>query len=207
LGCFLFVEELVLKGDDKILGNILVELDVHNGLLEALGIEWRGNKYGKKLDYLGLLFRCTFCHRTGHLRKDCHGIVTDEESKSPLLRKVDHEDSPMEDPTRSGEGTLSKDEVLITNMMDSAIGKLNHLCPSFFSTIPALELVRLNISLAHPKMVKFASTTPESPIKESEREGDHYGCDGSTGLEAFDQSINITHDCIGDMRILPDVAR
>jgi hypothetical protein len=64
---FLFVEDSVLKGVDRRMGKILVELDVHNGLLEALDIEWRGNIYSQKLDYLGLPFHCTFCRRTGHL--------------------------------------------------------------------------------------------------------------------------------------------
>jgi hypothetical protein len=44
------------KGRRQRMGKILVEMDVHNGLLEGLDIEWRGKTYGQKLDYMGLPF-------------------------------------------------------------------------------------------------------------------------------------------------------
>jgi len=76
LGRFMFVENSVLKGGDRRMGKILVEMDVHNGLLEGLDIEWRGKTCGQKLDYLGIPFQCTICRRTRHLRKDCQGTVS-----------------------------------------------------------------------------------------------------------------------------------
>jgi hypothetical protein len=205
LGHFLFVEDSVLKGADRRMGKILVELDIHNGLLEALDIEWRGNIYGQKLDYLGLLFRCTFCRRTGHLHKDCQGIVSDEESESSMLRKATYSDSPVEDPSWSGEGTSSEEEVMNTVVIDSDLGKLKHLCPSFFSTLSASEIVRLNLSMASPKVDISANTTPKSPIRELEREGDNIVLVGSTVLGVSDQSNNTPQDCIGDLGVLPVV--
>jgi hypothetical protein len=50
---------------------ILVEVDIHGGLLENLEIDWRGFIYTQRMDYLGVPFRCSRCRQTGHLKKDC----------------------------------------------------------------------------------------------------------------------------------------
>jgi hypothetical protein len=67
---------------------ILVEVDVHVGLLEVLEIEWWGLLFVQRLDYLGIPFRCTICRRTGHLRKECtniFGSLVDDDSSDELL--------------------------------------------------------------------------------------------------------------------------
>jgi hypothetical protein len=69
------------------MGKLLVEIDIHSGLLESLEIDWRGHTMSQRLDYLGISFRCSFCRRTGHLRRDCQGSVEEEESEDSMLRK------------------------------------------------------------------------------------------------------------------------
>jgi len=58
LGRFISVDPKTLAGPDNKLARILVELDIHEGLLETLDIDWRGNVTRHKLDYLDISFRC-----------------------------------------------------------------------------------------------------------------------------------------------------
>jgi hypothetical protein len=71
LGRFLAVDEKALQARDKRLCRVLVEIDIHAGLLEMIELEWRGMIRSQTLDYLGVSFRCTVCRQTGHLRRDC----------------------------------------------------------------------------------------------------------------------------------------
>jgi hypothetical protein len=43
LGHFIYVDSKILIGPDKKLARILVEIDIHEGLLETLDIYWRGH--------------------------------------------------------------------------------------------------------------------------------------------------------------------
>jgi hypothetical protein len=69
LGRFIKVDEQSLNAPDRRMGKVLVELDIHSGLLESLEIDWRGHTLSQKLDYLGIPFRCSFCRRTRPLEK------------------------------------------------------------------------------------------------------------------------------------------
>jgi hypothetical protein len=88
LGRFIKVDELSLSTPDKRLAKVLVEVDIHVGLLEALEIDWRGYILGQRLDYLGVPFRCSLCRRTGHLRRDCQGTMEEEDSEVTMLKKT-----------------------------------------------------------------------------------------------------------------------
>jgi hypothetical protein len=59
LGHFIRVDEDVLRSTDKCMARILVEVDMHVGLLESLEIDWRGHLFDQRLDYLGVPFRCS----------------------------------------------------------------------------------------------------------------------------------------------------
>jgi len=52
------------------MAKVLVEVDIHVGLLESLEIEWRGHIHVQRLDYLRIHFRCNLCKQPEHLRKD-----------------------------------------------------------------------------------------------------------------------------------------
>jgi hypothetical protein len=67
------VDEQALGTPDRKLGWVLVEVDIHSGLLETLEIQWRDQLFSHRLDYLGLPFRCTRCHKTGHLKNTYPG--------------------------------------------------------------------------------------------------------------------------------------
>jgi hypothetical protein len=88
IGRFLNIDETTLRSPDKRMAKVLVEVDVHAGLLEVLEIEWQGLLFVQHLDYLGLPFRCTICRQTGHLRKECPNIfssLVDDDSSDELL--------------------------------------------------------------------------------------------------------------------------
>ena len=69
------------------MGRVLVEMDIHGGLPEVLGIEWRGRHLSQRLDYLGVPFCCSHCRCTGHLRRDCIGKGADEKLEDTCLQK------------------------------------------------------------------------------------------------------------------------
>jgi hypothetical protein len=50
------VDEQALGAPDRKMGRILVEVDIHSGLLETLEIQWRDQLYTQRLDYMGLPF-------------------------------------------------------------------------------------------------------------------------------------------------------
>jgi hypothetical protein len=69
LGRFICVDSKMLTGSDKKLARILVEIDIHEGLLETLDIDWRGHLTRQKLDYLGVPFRCSLLQTNEPLEK------------------------------------------------------------------------------------------------------------------------------------------
>jgi hypothetical protein len=95
LGSFVSLDDSVMKAPSRKMGKILVEINIHEGLPEVMEIDWRGRRYVQKLDYLGIPFRCSYCHETGHLRKTCKGRVEEEISENTALhrdwREIDEE--------------------------------------------------------------------------------------------------------------------
>jgi hypothetical protein len=60
-GRFIKVNETALKVQDKRMAKVLVEVDIHAGLLESLKIEWQGHILVQRLDYFEIPFQCTLC--------------------------------------------------------------------------------------------------------------------------------------------------
>jgi hypothetical protein len=73
LGKTITVDTSSRSGSSRLLGRVLVEIDITKGLPSTLEIEWRGRKIHQQLDYLGIPFRCSRCRETGHLRRSCPG--------------------------------------------------------------------------------------------------------------------------------------
>jgi hypothetical protein len=77
-----------------------------------------------------------------------------------MLRKTTQGESSTVDSHWSGGGTLTEEEFEGTTASDTDIGKFNTLCPSFFSTLYAMEFERLNIPLNLASAI-----TPENPTQ------------------------------------------
>jgi len=120
-----------------------------------------------------------------------------------MLKKVAYSDSSVEDPSWSGEGTLSEEETLNSDATDSDLSKLKHLCLSFFSTLSTLEIEHLNISKATPTVDTSVNTSPESLVRELDREGVNDVLVGSMFLDVPDQSKTTPRDCTKFLGILP----
>jgi hypothetical protein len=116
-----------------------VEVDIHEGLPEVMDIEWQGRHTKQRLDYQGIPFRCSWCHCTGHLRRDCSGKVVEEKSEDTLLQEdpldyMDEEDSMGDAPFHSAAETdLPSDPV------NTLLGKLKLFFPSLFSSLSMWE--------------------------------------------------------------------
>ena len=100
-----------------------------------------------------------------------------------MHRKEDYSDSLVEEPSWSGQGTSLEEKVMNSIALDSNLGKLKHLCPSFLSTLSAYDIVCLNISMATAIVDIYAITILESPIRELEREGENFVLVGSMVLD------------------------
>jgi hypothetical protein len=75
LGSFLMVDEQALHTVDKQMEKVLVEVDIHAGLLETLDIEWRGHLFAQRLDYLGLPFLLFDMSMNMTLTKGLHSVL------------------------------------------------------------------------------------------------------------------------------------
>jgi hypothetical protein len=73
LGHFITLDHSTLENYVRKVGRILVEIDLHGGLLEAIDIEWRGRFLNQAAGLCGYPFRCSWCRGTGHLHRDCSG--------------------------------------------------------------------------------------------------------------------------------------
>jgi hypothetical protein len=56
LGCFIKTDEEVMLSSDRRMVKILVEIDVHGGILDTIEIEWCDMVITQRLDYLGVPF-------------------------------------------------------------------------------------------------------------------------------------------------------
>jgi hypothetical protein len=61
LGSFIMVGKKNLEVSNRKVAKVLVEMDVHLGLLTTMEVEWHGICYHQRIDYLGLPFRCSYC--------------------------------------------------------------------------------------------------------------------------------------------------
>lgn len=79
---------------------ILVHLDLSNGLLEHINIQWRNTTKRQLLDYEGVPFRCRRCHKVGHLFKDCPlngGSLRRATRQEPEEQEEPHHGKPVQE--------------------------------------------------------------------------------------------------------------
>jgi len=140
LGIFITVDNDSLKSSSRKVARILTEMDIHGGFSEVIDIEWRGRHLRQNLDYLGLLFRCSSCRGTGHLRWECKGAPLEEESEESML---------LRDPPEYMTGSNSLDcegisfvpiSTSVEEEVDTTLnGKLKRHRPDFFSSLSVWE--------------------------------------------------------------------
>ena len=75
LGRFVTLEKDFHLIYDKRVAKILVEVDITKGLIPEIEIVCGEDIFTKRLDYLNMSFRCSYCHETGHLRNKFSSLI------------------------------------------------------------------------------------------------------------------------------------
>jgi hypothetical protein len=146
LSLFIKVDKQALVASYNKLEKVLVELDIHTGLMESLDIVWRGHYIYQKLDYLGIPFRFSFCRKTDHLRRHCPGFAKEEKSEDTMLNFSTRVDSPGVDSRvlntyfPKAQGANDSDCSYIVT------GKLKTIFPSLFFSLSSWERETLDSS-------------------------------------------------------------
>jgi len=70
LDCFLKVDERGIHTPDKHMEHVLIDLDLHAGLMDSLELEWCSQVMVQLLDYQGLPFHSTSCKWTWNIHND-----------------------------------------------------------------------------------------------------------------------------------------
>jgi hypothetical protein len=148
IGRFISVDEQALGAPCRKLGKILVEVDVHSGLLETLEIQWRDQYYTQRLDYMGLPFRCTLCRKMGHLRDSCRGFAAEEEPEDYCPRKLQRCESPEVTVVGFDSPQFGTMDDPSTSDTDSLTGKLRLFCPVLYHSLTSLERLVLDASVS-----------------------------------------------------------
>jgi hypothetical protein len=139
--------DAILLASRRKIDKILVDLDVHGGLPELLEIDWRGRLIVQRLDYLRIPFRCSICHKMGHLRRNYMGRY--EEAEVSEDRTLPHDLGNFEEEGNSFWTDCSYPliESPFSLELDVTItGKLQYYCSVLFNSLSLLEKVELNAS-------------------------------------------------------------
>jgi hypothetical protein len=137
IGCFIGVDKEAIVAPFKMVAKVLLELDIHEGLLYFIDIEWRGHHTLQKLDYLGIPLRCTLCRQTRHLRKHCPGFAEEKQYEDTVLELSSSMDSPRVNTQDTYPNLFDvKDPITL----DSITGKIKQICPTLFFTLIVWEI-------------------------------------------------------------------
>ena len=71
IGKFIYADPWCRGEKDKRIAWVLIEKPYKGAYPDHMIIEWEGGTISQRLDYWGIPFRCSQCHRIGHLIKDC----------------------------------------------------------------------------------------------------------------------------------------
>jgi hypothetical protein len=167
LGRFLTVDTASLASSDRKMAKIMVELDIHAGLPEVLNIDWRGHHFAQRLDYLGIPFRCSFCRRTGHLRRDCYKYPPTE-PEADLSEEVGFNGYDTQSEASAGESPPQQRALSTDLQDDTMVSKIKFFCPSLYRSLSAWERLSINsqasTSLQPDLAIDPTNTPPSLPI-------------------------------------------
>jgi hypothetical protein len=122
---------------DRRMAKIYVEIDIQAGLPEVLEIDWRNQLITQRLDFLGIPFRCSYCRRTGHLRRDCHKFPRPDIDLDPA--EEPNFDGYISSPNQFAEQLAPNFGQDSNPPDDSLVGKIQLLCPSLYNTFSSWD--------------------------------------------------------------------
>jgi hypothetical protein len=79
------------------------------------------------MDYLGIPFQCSLCRSTGHLQRDCKGLVEEEESEDSMLWRAPREPLLEIDSFESITLHFSQEDYSQVEQMDTLSGKIKKI--------------------------------------------------------------------------------
>lgn len=95
IGKFVYVDLKCLGAKDKRVAQILIEKEYRGGFPDHIYLHWGDINLQQRLDFWGVPFHCSTCHRIGHLKNHCpfhprgclHGRKFPNKSNSIFPRK------------------------------------------------------------------------------------------------------------------------
>jgi hypothetical protein len=130
LGRFIKIDEEVMLWSDRRMVKILVEIDVHGGILDTIEIEWCDMVITQRLDYLGVPFCFPRCRQIGHLEKDCR-VPFGRYSNGPHLDDTVTNGYSLEVETLERVKYLGDQDLDCSPLSTTTfVGKLRHYVPS-----------------------------------------------------------------------------
>ena len=123
IGRYVAVDEDFHLAYDKRIARVLVEMDISVGLAADVEILCNERLLAQRLDYLHVSFRCSRCHKTGHLRRACpflrYGSANSGSDGSPTV--TERVDPTEQDHSILGifSNTLSPSDVVSDSFLDA----------------------------------------------------------------------------------------
>lgn len=95
IGKFIYVDPWCRGEKDKRIAWILIEKPYKGGYSDHIEIAWDGFKISQRLDFWGIPFKCSLCHKTGHLIKNCNHRFNRRNKKFGGLKMVKEASSTL----------------------------------------------------------------------------------------------------------------
>lgn len=86
IGRFIYVDPWCRGETDKRVAWVLIEKPYKGVYPDLLEIAWEDSKIIQRLDFWGIPFRCSFCHKTGPLIRNCSRRLHHKNRKSNISR-------------------------------------------------------------------------------------------------------------------------
>jgi hypothetical protein len=119
--------------------------------------------FAQRLDYLGIPFRCSFCRRTGHLRRDCSKHTSTEpevdSSEEVGFNGYDTQPEDVAEESPPHQQAMSPDL-----QADTLVSKIKLLCPSLYNTLSAWERLKLNSQASNSQQPVSTENPTDLPL-------------------------------------------
>ena len=66
------VNKVPLRSGDRRMAQVMVEVDILEGLPKSFVINWGDITFNQRSDYKEIPFHYLICHYTGHVKNECH---------------------------------------------------------------------------------------------------------------------------------------
>lgn len=113
IGKFIYVDPWCRGERDKRIAWILIDKPFKGTYPEYIDILWEGLQIRQRIDFWGIPFRCSRCHHTGHLIKDCKFRPRRKHLLSPSAKKSPRGSASFfmsgDNPDRSPSSPVSKE--------------------------------------------------------------------------------------------------